>query len=662
MPDKILNIAEKNSVAKEIVRHLKGNYQFAETRVCGQAVYSFPLSTDRDCEMLVTAVRGHLFEYDFKDECRKWDSVPPCRLFDAEIADKISADNRPIAQCLGQLARSCQQLNLWLDCDREGEAICFEVISVCLKSNPRLVIKRAIFSALTHSDISNALRNLSTPNRHMANAVMARIQLDLRSGAAFTRYLTMRYQSRLSNQQNAAKPIISYGPCQFPTLGIIFDRWSSIQQFKSEPFWTLDLRLASSTSGTDALACTWGRGRIFDELIAHAIFERCARSIATNDGLISVKSLMQQPRSRWRPLPLNTVEMTKLASSKLHISSHRCMHIAESLYTKGLLSYPRTETDMFHETIDTRSLVAQHTAHSMWGSYCNMLLSNGQYVSPRRGQKNDNAHPPIHPVKSVEQSELEYDDWRLYELITRHFLAVCSPDAKAMNTNVSFHIDQETFSIDGLAIVEKNWLEVFHYEKWSSSSFAIPPSWRVGSLVLVDDFGIGQSSTTAPLLLSESELIAQMDNHGIGTDATMHEHIRTVQERNYVSKTQTDRFQPTSLGIALCTGFRSYAEAISLIKPDLRSAMETDISAIANGSLNPVEFLTASVRKLRDLFNILTDCPSFLDAAFSQIPQMSRDTVPPSSTRLRGRGAGRGGGHRRGRGFTRRLASTRRQR
>ena len=665
MRRKILNVAEKSSVAKEIVKHLKGNNHATDVRVHGQTVSSFQLATDTDCEMLITAVRGHLVEYDFKEDCRKWDSIPPYQLFDADIVDRINADNRPIAKCLAQMAQGCHQLNLWLDCDREGEAICFEVMSVCLKSNPRLLIKRAVFSALTHADLSNALRNLSAPNRHMANAVMARTHLDLRSGAAFTRFLTMRYHSRISNFYDSQTSLISYGPCQFPTLGLVFERWQSIQDFRTEPFWAIVLKVTNSHQSDETISCSWERRKIFDELIVNAIFENCARAILESDGLISIANCTQQPRRKWRPLPLNTVEMTKLASSKLHIPSHRCMKIAESLYTRGIISYPRTETEIFHQSMDTRSLAYLHLSHSLWGGYCNDLFIYGKWTEPRRGQKNDNAHPPIHPVKSVERSELEYDDWRLYELITRHFLAVCSPDATAVNSNVTFNIDEEKFTIDGLTIIEKNWLEVFHYEQWTSSAFTIPTSWRVGSLVPVSDFCISQSHTTAPLLLSESELIAKMDMHGIGTDATMHEHIRTVQERNYVriAGAGHDRFEPTALGVALCRGFASYADLKSLIEPDLRSSMENGIAAIANGTLNPTEFITASIRKLRDLFHRLTDFPNLLDASFNAIhtannshesqTSVRRQVAGRSNRRFPRRGGGRG---------ARRLVRNRRQR
>ena len=80
---------------------------------------------------------------------------------------------------------------MWLDCDREGEAIAFDVIEVCKQVNPRLTVKRAHFSALTFSQITRAMSNLQKPNKSLADAVSVRKEIDLRIGSAFTRFLTI---------------------------------------------------------------------------------------------------------------------------------------------------------------------------------------------------------------------------------------------------------------------------------------------------------------------------------------------------------------------------------------------------------------------------------------------------------------------------------------
>ena len=81
--------------------------------------------------MVVTSVTGHMMEIEFDDAHRKWMSCEPVALFDAPIIKAISDDKKDIARTLRREARACQKLILWLDCDREGENIAFEVIDVC---------------------------------------------------------------------------------------------------------------------------------------------------------------------------------------------------------------------------------------------------------------------------------------------------------------------------------------------------------------------------------------------------------------------------------------------------------------------------------------------------------------------------------------------------
>jgi DNA topoisomerase-3 len=182
---------------------------------------------------------------------------------------------------------------------------------------------------------------------------MARSELDLRIGASFTRYLTLRYQQQGRNQKN----LISFGGCQTVTLGFVVARWLLRQRFIPEPFWYIHL----TCLGIDP---KWNRNRLFDSGTVSALHSLCSSAQEAR-----VVEFSQQPKSKWRPLPLNTLEMTKLASTKLRIPSHQTMSIAETLYSKGLISYPRTETDSFSPSINLRELVALQAGNSEWGFF-----------------------------------------------------------------------------------------------------------------------------------------------------------------------------------------------------------------------------------------------------------------------------------------------------
>ncbi|GFH32170.1 DNA topoisomerase, partial [Haematococcus lacustris] len=145
-------------------------------------------------------------------------------LYRLPVLKKVPADKQQLKKQLEQLARQAQWLVLWLDCDREGENISFEVMEVCLAVNPRLYVRRARFSALIARELHAACANLGTPNQLDAMAVDARQEIDLRVGASFTRFMTMLLRHKFdwrSGGVEGDKLMLSYGPCQFPTLGLI---------------------------------------------------------------------------------------------------------------------------------------------------------------------------------------------------------------------------------------------------------------------------------------------------------------------------------------------------------------------------------------------------------------------------------------------------------
>ena len=118
----------------------------------------------------------------------------------------------PLQRLLQTQSRNACTLILWLDCDREGEAIADEVRSVCLESNPRLHVYRAKFSTVLPGEIKKALWSLGRVNENLVQAVQARSEIDLRVGAAFTRFQTLRLQRKFDEFSGGG--VISYGPCQ----------------------------------------------------------------------------------------------------------------------------------------------------------------------------------------------------------------------------------------------------------------------------------------------------------------------------------------------------------------------------------------------------------------------------------------------------------------
>ena len=135
-------------------------------------------------------------------------------------------------------------------------------------------------------------------------------------------------------------------------------------------------------------------------------------------------------------------------------------------------------------------------------------LRNGGFERPRNGRKNDKAHPPIHPTG---HANLAGDDKRVYDYITRRFLASCSRNATGSQTTVDISIADESFSASGLVILQRNYLDVFPYDKWEGNYL---PDFQVGERFEPSSIDVRDGHTTAPNLLTEADLVALMDRNG----------------------------------------------------------------------------------------------------------------------------------------------------
>jgi DNA topoisomerase III len=219
----------------------------------------------------MTSVCGHVMSLDFPGFYNSWDRVDPVELFNCPTEKKEATAKLRMPAFLSQEAKGCSYLVLWLDCDKEGENICFEVMDA-VQGNIQNVFSsevtyRAKFSAITDKDIKFAMNNLIRPNENEAKSVDARQELDLRIGCAFTRFQTKFFHGRYGDLDAS---LISYGPCQTPTLGFCVQRHDEIQTFKPESFWYIQVRVGSSPE----IVLDWARVRLFEKEVAMLFLNR----------------------------------------------------------------------------------------------------------------------------------------------------------------------------------------------------------------------------------------------------------------------------------------------------------------------------------------------------------------------------------------------------
>ncbi|KAF9412994.1 DNA topoisomerase [Podila epigama] len=566
--------------------------------------FTYRMGNNNDVRVVMTAVRGHLMGVDFEPNYKSWYACSPVDLYHLPTVKTTSADLLKVEQNLKEQARIADQVMIWTDCDREGENIGAEVASVCQGVNRRITVTRARFSSVTPNEIHRAMRNPVFIDYNQANAVDARQEVDLRIGS-----------------------------CQFPTLGFIVDQYRKVENFVPESFWKIELKHCKNS--LDAVF-SWHRVHLFDQLICLVIYESLLEP--NNAPVAKITKVASQPTKKWRPLPLTTVELQKNGSRYLSISSDQVMKAAESLYTKGWISYPRTETDQFDSNYDLMALVRKQTESTVWGQFAQGLVDGG-YRVPRKGKNNDQAHPPIHPVTHT--SALEGNEKKVYEFVVRRFLACCADDAKGDQTNIEAQIKEETFSTTGLVIKERNYLDVYPYDKWTGN---VLPEFVVGEEFTPTELTMKAGATTAPKLLTESQLIAIMDKNGIGTDATIAEHIKTITDRNYVVRSKVDReyvFTPSTLGIGLVEGYDNIGLEMSLSKPYLRAQLEANLKLICDGVKTKEDVVQEAIQSYRQVFEKVIRERMVLQQALEN--HVGRPQQPPPGQG--GLGGGGGGGN-----------------
>ncbi|KAL3315335.1 DNA topoisomerase 3-beta-1 [Cichlidogyrus casuarinus] len=600
----VFMVAEKPSLAESIAKLLgKGNVSSRKgfNNACSLHEWNGNFM-GQHVRFKMTSVCGHVMTTNFHSQYNNWDKHDPLELFLAPI-EKIEANPKlRMVEFLSKEASGASQLVLWLDCDREGENICFEVIDAVLSSMvPRAAIHRAHFTAVTDQEITHAINNLRVPNQNEALAVDARQELDLRIGCAFTRFQTKFFQGKYGDLNSR---LLSFGPCQTPTLGFCVKRHDRIQSFKPQPFWRIT---ASIQNKGDQVDLDWDRDRLFDKDAALLLLNS-VKSSKTALILDVSKKMSTMPR----PQGLNTVEMLRVASASLGIGPHQCMSIAERLYISGYINYPRTETTAYPPSMDLKGLLKMQTAHPEWGEVATDVLRTG--LNPRKGTDAGD-HPPIAPMRMVTYSALGSNDAAsLYEYICRHFMASLMRDCSFEVTKVTLRIGEERFNVTSSTVIDPGFTRAMPWQ-WKQDTEIDPELLKKGATFpLASEPNLHEGKTSPPDLLSEADLITAMEKHGIGTDASIPVHIENIVERGYVELVGGRRLKPTALGLVLVHGYQAIDP--ELVLPYMRRAVEEQLNHIAIGKARYEEVVQYAIAIFSAKYRFFVEHIPLMDQLF----------------------------------------------
>uniref|UniRef100_A0A7I4Y7E0 DNA topoisomerase n=1 Tax=Haemonchus contortus TaxID=6289 RepID=A0A7I4Y7E0_HAECO len=571
----VLMVAEKPLLADSIAKILSNNTaskRKGRNGVCSVSEYGGQF-LGKPAFFKVTSTCGHVMSLDFPPRFNNWERIDPVELYSAPTT-KIEANPKMhMNDYLSFEAKGADYLVLWLDCDKEGENICFEVIDAVRDAMKRPQygnfmdnVYRARFSAITEKDIKYAMQNLARPNQNEARAVDARQELDLRVGCSFTRFQTKFFQNKYGDLDST---VISYGPCQTPTLGFCVTRHDQITHFKPESYWVLQCKFDTPDGTT--IRPEWKRGRLFDRDVCQLFLDRVKKA---GTGIVTDRTTKESRKER--PIALNTVELMRVASSSFGISPASTMSVAEQLYTQGYISYPRTETTAYPPNFDLVGTLKQQSNNPKWGDIVKKVLNDG--IRKPKGGEDKGDHPPITPMKPS-NGQLSGDMARIYDYVVQHFVATLMGPCIYDVTTVTISCGDEIFQLTGKTVKDPGFTEVMTWLNVDDDQKV--PSLNAGDQVTLKESSLYAGETSPPGYLTESELITLMEKHGIGTDASIPVHINTISQRNYVTVESGRRLVPTQLGISLVHGY--WRVDRELVLPTMRAEVETQLNLIAQG-------------------------------------------------------------------------------
>ena len=571
-----LIISEKANAAKKIAQFL------AEGPVKEGKHRSVPYHTFtwKGEESVSVGLKGHVLNPEFPEEYSNWQKVEPSELIDAEILKSVS--EKGVANAVKSLAKKAARVVIATDFDREGELIGVEALSLAFEANPRLIdhVERSRYSALTKGEVTRAFDNLVDVSSELADAGAARQDIDLIWGATLTRWV-----SRATKRYGSA--FLSVGRVQSPTLVLIAERERERRAFVPEPYWEL---VGTLRNGGDPFAVHHAHGRFKDEAEA-----RKAHQNLTDTA--TVTEVKQKSATRPPPTPFNTTGFLTAAAS-LGIGPSRAARIAEDLYTDGYISYPRTDNTVYPRSLDLREVLGQLKRVEGVGQYAEKLLASAK-LSPTRGKRETTDHPPIYPTGYASRKALRDDQWKIYQLVVRRFLATLSGPAKTLLTTLRFDSGGEPLTTSGTVVTEEGWLGVYFYGRRADEEL---PALNEGDEVDVLEAEVLSKETQPPGRYGQGRLIKLMEDFGLGTKATRPNIIQNLYDRGYV---HDDPLIPTEKGIALARALKAFASEIA--SHEMTSELETSMDAISEGKTSKENVVDESRDVLRRVYENLTE-------------------------------------------------------
>lgn len=487
------------------------------------------------------------------------------------------------------------------DPDREGEAISWHLYDALKLNDDKY--DRIVFNEITKDAVTSSFKNARKIDYDLVNSQETRLILDKIIGF------------RLSQLMQAKTDGKSAGRVQSVALKLIVDKEREIEAFIEEEYYTIEA--------------------LFDDFKANLIKYKDSdveiKSSIEADEILSklsnsftIDNIDKKNKNKKSNPPFITSTLQREASNKLGFNAKKTMSLAQKLYegvslekeTVGLITYMRTDSIR----------LADEFIKSTYGFIKNNYGEEyvGYVKTTSKVENVQDAHEAIRPTSINRTPEsvklyLTNDEYKLYKLIYYRALASLMKDAITINTTVLLKNGDYTFKINGQVISFDGYLKV--YKDYEATKETILPSFDEynSNVIVASSIVKEQHFTKPPARYTESSLIKEMEDLGIGRPSTYATTMETLKSRDYVSISDK-KFIPTTVGIEITDKLQECFPDI--INVEYTANMESDLDKIALGQeteskvLN--EFYTIFEPKVKEAFSKLPkkeavktgeDCP-----------------------------------------------------
>ncbi len=576
-------ICEKPNVANKIAIAL-GTSDIKRIKIHDNTV--FDVFSKNNLHYVILSSKGHL--YGLHNPNNRGKIFPIFDLYWSPISKPFNKNTKNLIDLISKFSKNANNYIHACDYDQEGELIGYNILEL-ICNNAYNSSQRAKLSTLAPDDISKSFEQLEKINRNMAYAGMFRHLLDYIYGINFSMAI-----SSIIKVKNRSS-YLTVGRVQTPTLKFIVDRDLQINYFIPIPFWNIKAHFKEDNK---ILICSFDKNPLNTIKEANFVINECSDKVGIVNSINSYTENLQSLT------PFNLGDLQKESFRLFKYSPSYTLSIAENLYLKALISYPRTNSQILPPSINYRKILNRLGKISkIYEDYSNILL-NRDKLCPNNGNKNDPAHPAIYPT-GLKPVNLNSGEAKIFDLIVKRFFVTFGESA-VFNKIIIKILVARTFSfhLEEKNIVSKGWIEFynpFYYLKKNHIDYS---DIKIGDKLINVDIILESKFTEPPNFFNYSSLLSKMEKEEIGTKSTRGNIIEILIKRNYVTKsTKENILRSSELGIYLIDFMEKNLP--NVISTELTRTLERYLADIEMGVKDRIDILNNIISNLIESMNNL---------------------------------------------------------